>query len=66
MVTADDAPRSPTGAVVLRLVIAAGDGVAGTIAVEGDDTAVPFDGWVELMATISAARTGRPIPPEAS
>lgn len=48
------------------MVIAAGDGVAGTIAVEGDDTAVPFDGWVELMATISAARTGRPIPPEAS
>jgi hypothetical protein len=43
------------GGVVLRLELAPGEPLTGSITVEGE-AETPFCGWIELMAAVNAAR----------
>jgi hypothetical protein len=56
----DSAHSPPVAAVALRLYIEPGEGVAGTLEVDGENTFEVFSGWVELMAAITQARRPRP------
>lgn len=44
-------------ALVLRLELETGERLTGTIGIDGSDERLPFHGWIDFMAAISALRS---------
>lgn len=54
----DETDDDTTGAaLVLRLELEAGEPLTGTIGINGSDERLPFHGWIDFMAAISALRS---------